>query len=66
MIKTSCLIRQASSRGLSVNAVSKGSGVSQPAVWRFVAGEPDLKMETADRRFIEWFRFEKPLPRQPI
>lgn len=35
--------------GLSVYAVAKESGVSQPVLHRFVAGERGLNLETADR-----------------
>lgn len=40
--------------GLSVYAVAKRSGVSQPVVHRFASGERDMTLETADKvcRFL--------------
>lgn len=35
--------------GLSVYAVAKGSGVSQPILHRFVAGERGLNLDTAGK-----------------
>ena len=35
--------------GLSVYRVAKDSGVPQPVLHRFVAGERDIYLETADR-----------------
>ena len=35
--------------GLSVYRVAKDSGVPQPVLHRFVAGERDMYLETADR-----------------
>lgn len=36
--------------GLTVNAIAKASGVPQPVLYRFVAGERDnLRLDVADR-----------------
>jgi plasmid maintenance system antidote protein VapI len=35
--------------GLSIYAISKGSGVAQPVLSRFMAGERDIRMATADK-----------------
>ncbi|HWB11814.1 MAG TPA: helix-turn-helix transcriptional regulator [Pirellulales bacterium] len=50
--------------GLSIYAVAKGSGVSQPVVARFVAGERDIRMETADRLFA-FFRMQATAAKPP-
>lgn len=50
--------------GLSVYAVAKGSGVSQPVIARFVAGERDVRMATADRLFA-FFGMRATMPKPP-
>jgi predicted transcriptional regulator len=50
--------------GLSVYAVAKGSGVSQPVIARFVAGERDIRMATADQLFA-FFRMRATEPKPP-
>lgn len=37
--------------GLSVYAIAKGSGVTQPIVARFISRERDIRLETADKLF---------------
>lgn len=37
--------------GLSVYAIAKGSGVSQPVAARFANGERDIRLETAGKLF---------------
>lgn len=45
-------LRQAiTESGLSIYAISKGSGVTQPVVARFTSGERDIRMATADKLF---------------
>lgn len=50
--------------GLSVYAVAKGSGVSQPVIARFVAGERDIRMATADQLFA-FFQMRATAPKPP-
>jgi plasmid maintenance system antidote protein VapI len=35
--------------GESVNAVAKAAGVAQPVLYRFITGERDLTLETAQK-----------------
>lgn len=48
------LLAAVAASGLSTYAVAKGSGVSQPALHRFVTGERGLTLDTADKlcRFL--------------
>ncbi len=50
--------------GLSVYAVAKGSGLSQPATLRFVNQERDLYLSSADR-LAKFFGMELTKPRLP-
>lgn len=50
--------------GLSVYAISKGSGVSQPVVARFSTGQRDIRMETADKLFA-FFQMRATAPKPP-
>lgn len=50
--------------GLSIYAVAKGSGASQPVVARFAAGERDIRLETADRLFA-FFEMRATAPKPP-
>ena len=43
--------------GLSVNAVAKAAGVPQPVLHRFMTGERDLTLSTA-QRLVDYFRLE--------
>ena len=50
--------------GLSVYAVAKGSGIAQPVLHRFVAGERDLTLATASR-LADYFQMRLTRPRRP-
>lgn len=43
--------------GESVYAIAKGSGIAQPVLHRFVAGERDLTTRTADKLLV-YFGFD--------
>ena len=48
--------------GTTVYAVAKGSGVSQPALSRFLSGERDLRLASADR-LAAYFGMELTMPK---
>lgn len=50
--------------GLSVYAVAKGSGIAQPVLHRFVAGERDLTLATASR-LADYFGMRLTRPKRP-
>jgi plasmid maintenance system antidote protein VapI len=41
----------------TVYAIAKGTGIAQPVLWRFVAGERDLTLRTATK-LLEYFDLE--------
>ena len=43
--------------GLSVNAVAKAAGIAQPVLHRFVTGERDLTLDTA-QKLADYFGLE--------
>jgi plasmid maintenance system antidote protein VapI len=43
--------------GRSVNAVAKAAGVAQPVLYRFMTGERDLTLDTA-QRLADYFGLE--------
>ena len=43
--------------GQSVTAIAKGAGIAQPVLHRFVAGERDLTLRTADK-LLAYFGME--------
>lgn len=49
------LRRAINESGLSINALSKECGVTQPALSRFVRGDRDIKLGSADK-LAEYFR----------
>ncbi len=50
--------------GLSVYAVAKRSGIAQPVLHRFVAGERDLTLATASK-LADFFSMRLTRPRRP-
>ena len=43
--------------GETVYAIAKGTGIAQPVLWRFMAGERDLTLRTADK-LMDFFNLE--------
>jgi hypothetical protein len=43
--------------GENLAAIGRAAGIPQPVLWRFVAGERDLTLRTADR-LLEYFNLE--------
>ncbi len=43
--------------GETVYAIAKGTGIAQPVLWRFMAGERDLTLRTADK-LLDYFGLE--------
>jgi plasmid maintenance system antidote protein VapI len=51
------LRRAVRDRGQAVNAVAKAAGVAQPVLYRFMTGERDLTLDTA-QRLADYFGLE--------
>jgi plasmid maintenance system antidote protein VapI len=51
------LRRAMSETGLSVNALAKAAGIAQPVLYRFVTGERDLTLRTA-QKLADYFGLE--------
>lgn len=43
--------------GENLAAIGRAAGIPQPVLWRFMAGERDLTLRTADK-LLEYFRLE--------
>ena len=50
--------------GLTLYAISKGSGIAYPVVYRFASGERDLTLATASR-LADYFGMRLTRPRRP-